>query len=121
VHIKPRQQDLRYFLVFARPDGKPLVPDSGIQGFTRLVRRTGFYGLRLHDLRHSNASLMLHQGIHPKIVQERLGHASIQLTLDTYSHVTFGLQRAATQKFEEGLHLPGVPSLNDLDKIWVEN
>ena len=44
---------------------------------------------------------MLKQGIHPKIVQERLGHGSIQITLDTYSHVAPGLQHAAAQKFDE--------------------
>ena len=44
---------------------------------------------------------MLKQGIHPKIVQERLGHASIQITLDTYSHVAPGLQQAAANRFDE--------------------
>ena len=47
------------------------------------------------------ASLMLKQGIHPKIVQERLGHSSIQITLDTYSHVAPGLQEAAALRFDE--------------------
>jgi integrase len=60
-------------------------------------------GIRLHDLRHTHASLMLKQGIHPKIVSERLGHASIQITLDIYSHVLPGLQKAAALKFDEGL------------------
>lgn len=58
-------------------------------------------GIRLHDARHTHASLMLKQDIHPKIVQERLGHASIQVTLDTYSHVTPGLQKAAAKKFDD--------------------
>jgi integrase len=44
---------------------------------------------------------MLKQGVHPKIVQERLGHASIQITLDTYSHVTPGLQQVAAERFDE--------------------
>jgi integrase len=52
----------------------------------KLVRRTGLKGVRLHDARHTHASLMLKQGVHPKVVQERLGHSSIQVTLDTYSH-----------------------------------
>ena len=51
--------------------------------------------------RHSHASLMLKQGVHPKIVQERLGHASIQITLDTYSHIAPGLQQAAAKRFDE--------------------
>lgn len=58
-------------------------------------------GVRLHGLRHVHASLMLRQGVHPKIVQERLGHSSINTTLDTYSHVRPGLQEAAAEQFEE--------------------
>lgn len=66
-----------------------------------LVRRNGLAGTRLHDIRHSHASLLLKQGIHPKIVQERLGHATISTTLDLYSHVAPGLQAAAAAKFDE--------------------
>ena len=51
---------------------------------------------------------MLRQGVHPKIVSERLGHASINITLDTYSHVLPGLQAAAAKRFEEGLHGAGI-------------
>ena len=58
----------------------------------------------LHDARHTHASLMLKQGVHPKVVQERLGHASIQMTLDTYSHVVPGLQEAAAIRFDEMLN-----------------
>ncbi len=57
-------------------------------------------GLRLHDARHTHASLQQEAGVHPKAVQERLGHGSIQITLDTYSHVTLGLQAAAAEKFD---------------------
>jgi len=52
---------------------------------------------------HTHASLMLKQDIHPKIVSERLGHATVSITLDTYSHVMPGLQEASALKFEEGL------------------
>ncbi len=55
---------------------------------------------RRHYARHSHASLMLKQGVHPKVVSERLGHASIQITLDTYSHVAPGLQEAAAKGFD---------------------
>jgi len=88
-------------LVFSQLDGKPLLPDSVTHAWIKLVRRTGFEGIRLHDARHSHASLMLKQGTHPKIVQERLGHASIQITLDTYSHVAPGLQEAAADRFDK--------------------
>ncbi|MFC1938304.1 tyrosine-type recombinase/integrase [Chloroflexota bacterium] len=60
-------------LVFSQLDGKPLVPDTVTHTWIKLVRRIGLEGIRLHDARHSHASLMLQQGTHPKIVQERLG------------------------------------------------
>jgi integrase len=88
-------------LVFAHLDGKPLLPDSVSHAWIKLVRRAGVKPIRLHDARHSHASLMLKQGIHPKVVQERLGHASIGITLDTYSHVAPGLQEAAAKRFDE--------------------
>jgi len=88
-------------LVFSQIDGKPLLPDTVTHAWIKLVRRTGLEGIRLHDARHSHASLMLKQGTHPKIVQERLGHASIQITLDTYSHVAPGLQAAAADRFDK--------------------
>jgi len=73
------------------------------KAFRKLARSVGLDGLRFHDLRHAHATLMLQQGIHPKIVSERLGHSSIAITLDTYSHVLPGLQEAAAKRFEEGL------------------
>ncbi len=88
-------------LVFSQVDGKPLLPNTVSHAWTKLASRTGLKGIRLHDARHTHASLMLKQGIHPKIVQERLGHASIQITLDTYSHVTPGLQQAAANRFDD--------------------
>lgn len=84
-------------------DGKPLRPNSVTRAWETLAARAGVKVIRLHDARHTHASLMLKQGIHPKIVQERLGHASIQMTLDTYSHVAPGLQGAAAARFDEGL------------------
>lgn len=90
-------------LVFTTPTGAPVPPDSLTHAFIKLAKQNGFNGLRLHDLRHSHATLMLQQGIHPKIVQERLGHSSIQVTLDIYSHVAPGKQKAAALRFEEGL------------------
>jgi len=88
-------------LVFSGLEGKPLLPDTITHAWIKLVRRTGLEGIRLHDARHTHASLMLKQGIHPKVVQERLGHASIQITLDTYSHVVPGLQEAAAKRFDD--------------------
>ncbi len=90
-------------LVFSHPDGSPIRPGSVTRAFKELSKAVGLNGLRFHDLRHTHATLMLQQGIHPKIVSERLGHSSIGITLDTYSHVLPGLQEAAAKRFEEGL------------------
>ena len=73
-----------------------------------MIRRAGLGNVRLHDARHTHASLMLKQGIHPKVVQERLGHSSIQVTLDTYSHVAPGLQQNAAETFDN-IVLPKSP------------
>ena len=81
--------------------GKHLLPNTITHAWGKLVKKTSLKAMRLHDARHTHASLMLKQGIHPKIVQERLGHSSIQITLDTYSHVAPGLQEAAADRFDE--------------------
>ncbi len=77
------------------------MPDTVSHAWTKLARRTGMGNIRLHDARHTHASLMLKQGVHPKVVSERLGHAGIQITLDTYSHVVPGLQEAAAARFDQ--------------------
>lgn len=97
--IMPKEDDL----VFAHVDGNPLRPNTITRAWADLAARAGVRRIRLHDARHTHASLMLKQGVHPKIVQERLGHSSIQITLDRYSHVAPGLQKAAAQRFDEGL------------------
>ena len=70
------------------------------RSFNPLLERAGLPRMRFHDLRHTAATLLLAQGVHPKIVQEMLGHASISLTLDTYSHVTPSLQAEAAEKMQ---------------------
>ena len=90
-------------LVFSALDGKPLLPDTISHAWTKIVKRAGLNHFRLHDARHTHASFMLKQGVHPKIVQERLGHATISTTLDLYSHVAPGLQEAAAMRFDEVL------------------
>ena len=88
-------------LVFGTLEGKPWRPNTITRAWETMAARAGVKVIRLHDARHTHASIMLKQGIHPKIVQERLGHASIQMTLDTYSHVAPGLQEAAALKFDD--------------------
>ncbi len=88
-------------LVFAHYDGKPYLPNSITHAWIKLVRRCGLPGHRLHDNRHSYASLLLKQNVHPSIVQNQLGHASIKTTLDLYSHVIPALQEQAAVKFDD--------------------
>ena len=87
-------------LVIDRGDGAPLNPDTLSTGWARFLRARGLPKLRFHDLRHAHATLLLMQGVHPKIVSERLGHASIGITLDTYSHVLPSLQNDAANAID---------------------
>jgi integrase len=84
--------------VFTREDGKPYAPDYVTRAFREAVARTDVPRIRLHDLRHTWASLALQAGVNPKVVSERLGHATVSFTLDTYSHVMPGLQEDAAAK-----------------------
>jgi len=70
------------------------------QSFKPLLRKAGLPAIRFHDLRHTAATLLLSEGVHPKIVQERLGHSQISVTLDTYSHVLPTMQRDAASKLD---------------------
>ena len=62
------------------------------------VKAAGLHGLRFHDLRHSHAAMLIAQGEHPKVIQSRLGHASITVTLDTYGHLFDGLDEGAAER-----------------------
>jgi integrase len=88
-------------LVCARADGQPLQPQSLTHQFTRLINRVkDLPRVRFHDLRHSHATQLLLAGVHPKVAQERLGHATITTTLDLYSHVTETMQSDAAEKLD---------------------
>jgi len=87
-------------LIFAHYDGTPLDPSTVSHTFGETLERAGIPHIRFHDLRHSHATHLLAAGVHPKVVQERLGHSSIAVTIDTYSHVVPGLQEMAAQKIE---------------------
>jgi integrase len=86
--------------VFVDEAGKPYHPGRLVRLFRRLCEQVGAPPIRLHDLRHTCATVLLVGGTHPKVVQERLGHASITITMDTYSHVVDGLQREAASVIE---------------------
>jgi integrase len=100
-------------LVCLRADGEALQPRSLTHEFTRLVRRSkDVPRVRFHDLRHSHATQLLVAGVHPKIVQERLGHSTITTTLDIYSHVTETMQADAAARLDEAFRpvISGAPS-----------
>jgi integrase len=82
-------------LVFTHADGTPVNPVLFSKRFDRAVKASGLPTIRLHDLRHSHATLALRAGIHPKVVSERLGHSTVGITLDVYSHVTEPMEQAA--------------------------
>jgi len=86
-------------LIFADVEAKPIHPGQFSDRFDRLVKAACVPRVRFHDLRHTHATLLLMAGVHAKIVQERLGHANIAVTLGTYSHVVAGMQEEAVTKF----------------------
>jgi integrase len=90
-------------LVFSDALGRPLSANRLRWHFHRLLREAGLPRIRLHDLRHTMATLMLAAGEHPKVVSERLGHSTIAVTIDTYSHVLPGLQAAAAERLADVL------------------
>lgn len=82
-------------LVFCNISGKSVDPSSLTHTFQKIVKQAGLENVRFHDLRHTFASLMLLRGVHPKIVSEALGHASVAFTMDIYSHIIKGMQSDA--------------------------
>ena len=97
-------------LVFCRVDGKPFYPETLNFYLEKALKRAGLPKIRLHDIRHTFASLMISQGTSFKVVQELLGHATVQMTLDTYTHVLPGTKAAAVGKLQELLTVDSTPS-----------
>ena len=91
-------------LIFTTDTGAPINPSNLRQrSFTPLLKRVGLPHMRFHDLRHTCATLLLSRGVHPKFVQELLGHATIAITLDTYSHVMPSMGDATAKAMEDAL------------------
>ena len=89
--------------VFTTDDGRPIDPDNLSREFRRIVKEAGLPHGTLHGLRHSFATSLLTANVHPAVVQSALGHSSISVTIDTYSHVMPGLEEAAARKIDEVL------------------
>jgi integrase len=94
-------QDLN--LVVELGDGGPVDPSEISRKFIDITKRAGAHGVRLHDLRHAFATMLLNSGVHPKIASEALGHSTIGITLDTYSHVLPNMQGVAAAAIQEAL------------------
>ena len=107
--VKPLSED---DLVFSNINNVPTDPGTLTHNFARIARRAGLQGVRFHDLRHTFATLMLLAGVHPKIVSEMLGHSSVAFTLDVYSHVVGGWQKAAMKRLDEVLKLELIEDQN---------
>ena len=91
-------------LVFATGKGTPLDAQNIVNRYFKpLLKRAGLPEIRWHDLRHTCATLLLSRGTHPKLVQHLLGHATIQLTLDRYSHWIPSMGRATADGMDEAL------------------
>ena len=90
--------------VFARPDGELTHPDYFSQVFDRHVAVGELPRIRLHDLRHTHATILLKAGVPVKVVSERLGHSSPAFTMTVYQHVLPGMQADAARKFSEALY-----------------
>lgn len=86
--------------VFTTPTGTPCDPHNLHKQFKALLTSAGLPSVRIHDLRHSCATLLLAQGVDPRTIMETLGHSQISLTLNTYTHVLPTLQREAANKLD---------------------
>jgi integrase len=102
-------------LVFAKEDGSPIHPHTFSQAFERLVAKSGLPRIRLHDLRHTHASIALQAGVPVKVISERLGHESPAFTLKQYAHVIPGMQAEAASLISSVVNQRGrVPATGSL-------
>jgi len=112
-------------LLFVWPDGRPLHPDTITALFHKHCEAAGLPRIRLHDVRHSYATAALQAGVPPKVISERLGHATVAFTLQTYTHVIPGMDQTAADSVAD-LILRGDPNgrtsgRNILDQTEKEN
>lgn len=95
---EPGFRDLGY--VIHKPNGTPYRPDSMTQKWNRFLKANNLRYIRLHDLRHTHATLLLQSGVNVKTVQDRLGHSDVTITLNTYAHVTSDMAQEAANKID---------------------
>jgi integrase len=98
--------------VFTNGDGQPVHPHAVYEAFRRIVHNAGVPTIRFHDLRHTHGSLLIKDAIPVKVVSERLGHANVALTMQTYQHLLPGMQAEAARATER-LAKPARPPASD--------
>jgi site-specific recombinase XerD len=98
-------------LVFTSTVGDGMEAGVVNDNLNRLLAKAELPRIRVHDLRHTVATILLQGGAHPKLVQELLGHSTITLTLDTYSHVTPAMHQDLTRRLDEALQAAALPAL----------
>ena len=105
-------------LVFCQSDGKPYLPSTISHAWIKLIKRCGLDGIRLHDARHTHATLLFKSGVSAKVIQERLGHSSVAFTMNTYAHVSPGMQKQAANQFDDTVISKGlVATVSHIDGI----
>lgn len=89
-----------WFFIFSHPGGQPFHHERPYLWFRQFIMKNGFRYIRFHDLRHTSATILINQGVHAKIISERLGHGSITTTMNIYGHALRSADQAAADKFE---------------------
>lgn len=90
----------KHFFVFANEFNKPIRPDSIGQWWRRFITKNDFKYIRFHDLRHTSATILINEGVHAKVISERLGHADISTTMNIYGHVLEEADKTAAGHFD---------------------
>lgn len=103
MRLKLGQAYIDHDLVVCSWNGNPVDPSDLNEDFKMAIKKAGVPQIRFHDLRHTHATILLQLGEHPKVVSERLGHSSVTITLDTYSHVLPDMQRALAENLEAAM------------------
>lgn len=98
--IGDRWQGGKYSFVFCHPDGKAFHQERPYLWFRNFIKKNNLRYIRFHDLRHTSATLLINQGVHAKIISERLGHGNINTTMNIYGHVLRSADQSAADKFE---------------------
>ncbi len=101
IRVKAGEKWYEQGIIFCNRHGRFLNPERVVALFHRLLADAGLPDMRFHDLRHSAATILLVAGVHPKVVQERMGHSSIAMTMDIYSHVLPSMQQEVADKIDD--------------------